>query len=249
MHVAEKQKENRIYGTPALLAPYNYLYNVEKIAAADPEGVWEAGLAPVFFELQKGLMPSQIDRDSLTDEIDKLVHKFQRYASIAGLVANQLRPYNLRPQEHIYIQLMLISATSEPSIPIRMLVGSERGELSSSQDERKWADDCEARRAEHCEPGVLRQTIDRIVAAGAIAEPIDGKYVIDWPTLRNKDPKEEAETAKLHSEAMSNYINAGLDAYIPPHIYFAKMGYSVDEVKEIIEYIGEIERDDRDDES
>jgi hypothetical protein len=73
---------------------------------------------------------------------------------------------------------------------MRKLVGSERGELASSQDDENWWDAVADFRDEHCKPilkGNGRGLYDRLITYGYLEPP--EKYEIKWP-LRDEDTLE-----------------------------------------------------------
>ena len=103
--------------------------------------------------------------------------------------------------------MKLVSVAS--GIPIRILTGSERGELASSQDDGNWAGRVEERQIHFAEPIILRPLIDRLISFGALPEPSDGEYEIEWQSLSDPGERENAETAEIVSRAAVNLQNAG----------------------------------------
>ncbi len=245
IHVAEGTLEDETMGIPALLPCYNTLINIEKILGADAEGFFQGAFPGFVLSLKDNARPpSPEQKEALNKELTSFVHDFKRYFTQGGFDIKQLSPNATNPKENLYIQFVNLAAITRQ--PLRELMGSEKGELSSAQDARKWAGDMESRRDEHCEPKILRQTIDNMIAAGVIAEPKDGAYVVEWPTLLTRDAKEEAETAAKRAEAILKYTS-GIDAHIPPHIFYRSLiGFSKEEVDEIIKYIAHMEGSEKD---
>ena len=73
--------------------------------------------------------------------------------------------------------MKLISAAS--GIPLRIMTGSERGELASTQDDGNWASRIEERQLHFAEPMILRPLIDRLIELRALPEPSDGEYQLN----------------------------------------------------------------------
>ena len=77
------------------------------------------------------------------------------------------------------LYLKLISATTR--IPVRILTGSERGQLASSQDDENWADVISARQEQHVGPALLMPVINRLIWLGVLPEPTNTAVSIRWP--------------------------------------------------------------------
>jgi hypothetical protein len=117
------------------------------------------------------------------------------------------------PDMHVSTILDLISGTT--GIPKRILVGSERGELASSQDENNWVSRVIERRDNFCEPIVLRTFIDKMILIGAL--PSVKEYYINWPDLVVPSNLDRAKIAVDKSSAIATYVNSlGGDTIIPP---------------------------------
>ena len=120
-------------------------------------------------------------------------------------------------------------------IPSRILTGSERGELASSQDVDSWNTRVDERRIDYAEPMILRTYINTLIAAGVVPQPIDGKYKIEWPAFTSLNPKDRAEVAERLSRAVAAYVTSGADLIIPPQIYLtAILGMSEQEAAEVM---------------
>ena len=130
---------------------------------------------------------------------------------------------------------MIAAATR---IPKRILIGSERGELASSQDEKSWNDTIEARQKEHCEAAIIRPTVDRLISVGVMPEPKDG-YTVDWPDLSTPSDKEKAEVGEMIAQAMKAYLEVpGTEQILPVEMFLKKLGFTqseIDKAKAIIE--------------
>jgi hypothetical protein len=82
-------------------------------------------------------------------------------------------------------------------------------------------------------PYVVRQLIDRLIAAGTLPEPKE--YSVVWPDLAAPSDKDKAEVLKAYMEAFSKYVAGQVDMLIPPEVFFKMfVGLDADEIKEII---------------
>lgn len=102
--------------------------------------------------------------------------------------------------------MKLVSLAS--GIPLRILTGSERGELASSQDDGNWAGRIEERQLHYAEPVILRPLVDRLIFIGALPEPKDGEYRVNWQSLSDPGERERAETAEIVGRAAVNFQTA-----------------------------------------
>ena len=98
----------------------------------------------------------------------------------------------------------------------------------------------------YVEPWILRPFIDRMIEVGVLPEVKD--YSINWPPLSVPTPEELADTSKKNSEAIVAYADSlGADMLIPPEIFLKKiMHFTEEEVKERVEWIDIINKNDTD---
>ena len=110
------------------------------------------------------------------------------------------------PTGLITINLSLAAATI--GIPQRILLGSERGELASSQDSVNWLESIEERRQNHVTPSILMPVANRLIEYGVIPAPKSGLFGFRWPKLVKDDRVQSAQTASVIATALST---AGID--------------------------------------
>ena len=143
------------------------------------------------------------------------------------------------PENIVDTELKLISGAS--NIPVRILTGSERGELASSQDENNWNHRVDERRLDFAEPLILRAFIDRLIDFGILPRPKNGLYTVTWPDLDALSEKEQAEIAKSKTEAIAMYVKSGASILIPPTFFLTKiMGMSDEEAEAILNEVLEM---------
>ena len=238
IHISEDLLSNNIYGEPALLCVFNNIKNIELISGGSAEMFWRGALPGLAFKTQEGAQfGTEDDLEDLEDEIQEYLLGLKRYLRLQGIDIEQLTPQVSDPTSHIGIQIDIIAATI--GMPKRILIGSERGELASSQDQVAWNRQMEERRQDFCEPVILRPLIDRLIETGVLPEPAD-EYVIKWKNLTQLTEQEKALIAKLKSDALVSYSNAmTAGTIIPPELYLQKiMGFSEDEIELIGTVLG-----------
>ena len=111
------------------------------------------------------------------------------------------------PTGLVMLNVALIAATT--NIPQRILIGSERGELASSQDAVAWDRHIAGRQRNFAEPLLLRPLVNRLVYAGVLPKPASGAYVVQWPELSEPDAQGEATVAKTYAEALEKAAAGG----------------------------------------
>jgi hypothetical protein len=247
LHIVDDPMENPVYGTPRLEAVFNRLQDLEKIVGGSGEMFWRGARPGHAAEADKDAQFTPEITEALEDQFDEFDHGLRRWLQVSGIKINPLAPQVSSPSEHMWAQLELIAGTE--GIPLRILIGSERGELASSQDEKNWKEQGQERMHQFAEPNILRPFIDRCIWAGVLPEPRNG-YRVDWPKLWTPGDKEQAEVSKIRTEAYATYINApgGADLF-PPELFFKFiMNLPSDQIEAIVKAVGEWQAQDREEE-
>jgi len=217
IHIAEGLLDNDVWGTPRLENVYNHLQALEYIVGGSAEMFWRGAFPGYGLEAKDDASFDAQSLDDLEDEIQAFLHDLQRYVRLEGVEMKSLQMQVASPKDHFDVLISVISTGCQ--IPKRILLGSERGELASSQDERSWLERVDTRRKNFCEPVILRALIDRCIDYGILPEPVNG-YVIDWPELMTRSEKEEAEVSRIKAEALSKYVmSPGADQIVPPEVF------------------------------
>jgi len=245
IHVAEDVLEDDSLGIPRLRAILNRLDDLEKIVGGSGEMFWRGAFPGLGFLKNEGVTVGAQDEPAMVDEIEEYIHGLKRYLKLEGIDIKEIAMQVADPSNHVSVQLDMIAAATR--IPKRILIGSERGELASSQDEKSWNDTIGARQKEHCEPVIIRPTINRLISVGVLPEPKDG-YTVDWPDLSTPSDKEKAEVGEMIAQAMKAYLEVpGSDVVLPIEMFLLKLGFTqseVDKAKAIIEMeMGEIKNE------
>jgi len=211
IHVAEGMLEDEVCGKPRLRAAWNRLDDLEKILAGGAEATWrraDPGLhvnVPMFgpdgkpLEFKEGALKDQ------GEQIDEYIHNLRRVLKTRGTEINQLDSQVPAFGGNASALMEQISAIT--GIPQRILTGSERGELASTQDRSNWADRIQERRGKFATP-LVRNFIDRLIEYGALPEPTE--YEVVWPEIDELSPDEQAGVAGKLATANKAQVEAGL---------------------------------------
>lgn len=220
LHIAEGLLEDDVVGTPRLKAIFNQLKNLELVSCGSAEMFWRGALPGLAFLLDKdAILDSSLTEATMEDDIEKYMHNLQRVLKLQGMDVKVLAPEVADPSNHVDVYVSLIAGTT--GIPKRILIGSERGELSSSQDESAWNKRLEERRDNHITPIILEPFVKRLQEFGLLK---DVEFEIKWPPIAVPSEKERAEIAEIKTKAISGYFNA-LDAFdfIPLEIFLKEV--------------------------
>lgn len=230
IHVAEGLDESDVFGTPRLEEVFNRLQDLEKVAGGSGEMFWRGAFPGMVFKADDDASFSDDGqtKSALEEEIKEYIHGLKRYMKVQGLSVDQLEVSLADPTNHKDVLLELIAGAK--GMPKRILVGSERGELASSQDEANWHTRIEERREDHAGPNILRPFVERLIQFGALPEPKE-EFTITWPDLFSPSAQEKAEVAGKKMEALAKYAQIPDAQFILPVEEFYKIVFEWDEKK------------------
>lgn len=200
IHVADNVLTSDLFGSPRLEAAWNRLIDLEKVMAATGEGGWTQMQPGYIFSTKDGYEADDFGADEREAQMDEFVHGLRRFLEMNGYETTTLAGSLQDPTGAVDNILKLIAAAT--GIPMRKLVGSERGELASSQDDDNWIDIIEARQQKHVGPAIIRPTVNRLLWLGVLPMPASGAYTVWWPSLRQKNPSQQAEIADRNASAL-----------------------------------------------
>lgn len=167
-HIAEGLLEDDVFGTPRLESVWNYLDDLLKVVGGGSEAAYKRMDPGMQLDLDKEITLTKENERKLQTQVDEYVHGLRRVLQTRGvdlkLLTTQVQGFG--PNADAIISL--ICGTT--GIPQRILLGSERGELASTQDRLNWRDRINERRRGFATP-IVRQLVDRFIKHGIIPEP------------------------------------------------------------------------------
>lgn len=202
IHVKEGRTKSRIYGVPRLLPMLNRLYDLEKVVGAGSEAFYQL--------IHRGFIMSAKDDATMPEEGSKEEEKLRErmdeyFLGIRKyLLANNVDVKDMggRPVDSDQQFKSIVSYLAGTShIPQRILIGSEAGNLASTQDEYNLFSFIVARQKQFAEPRILRAFVDRVAQLGILNVP--PKYTVDWPSLFQLTDKEQMEVATAAANAIN----------------------------------------------
>ncbi len=214
IHIIEDSEDGSVYGAPRLEAPLNDLQSLDYVVGGSGEMFWRGAVPGYGFLAKDGASfpsPGTTAANEIETQLEEYVHNLRRYLKLSNVDIHDFSPNIVSPKDSYDVLLNNISAVTE--IPKRILVGSERGELASTQDRDNWGDKVAERQENHCEPVILRPFINMMVEQGMLPTPTE--YQIKWPPLQAPSGKTTVEVAKGAAEAINIYASGSADAIVP----------------------------------
>ena len=133
-------------------------------------------------------------------------HKLRRALAARGGKWERLTSQTPDPTGNASTILDLIAGAT--GIPKRILIGSERGELASSQDENNWLGRINERREQFAVPVMIRPLLERLILLGVIPAPSTSDWSVEWDETDGLTDSERTEIAERKISALEKYVNA-----------------------------------------
>jgi hypothetical protein len=237
IHIVYEVLENETIGIPSMEVIYNRLQDLEKIVGGDAEMFWRGarpGYAGKVDEKFQSTSQTQLD---LKNQIDEYENNLRRILVTEGVDLKALDSQVTDPTNHVAIQIGMISA--EKQIPKRILLGSERGELSSSQDADEWRTYCQNRRDEHAGPHIVKPFVKKMIELNILPKPGTEEWSIIWSDLFALSEADLIKIGKDRTTALKDYsTNPVAEAIIPPEAFLQYfLGFNDDQIAVIQQLI------------
>lgn len=229
IHVTHEALDNEIFSTPELQPIWHYLCDLDKLAGGGSEIFWKQALQKVLFDLDKDIGPDgssisgtttgasidpkkiaafQESKEKLKIELEEMANNLRQHVLSRGVTPKTIAAAAPNFAENVKTIIGLIAATKNK--PQRKLMGSERGHLASTQDE-KSDNDTIASRQDEFGSALVRDFANRLIKYNGLTAPKDD-YDIEWPT---EDESSEMDKAKLvNLLALANYNQFKADGTI-----------------------------------
>ncbi len=247
IHIPSEVLDDEVYGIPRLEAVYNRLMDLEKIIGGSAEMFWRGAYPGYQGAVEDDFNLSPERKEQLQEQLQEYEHGLRRFLINKGITLEALRSEVADPAGHVDVQLQMISAST--GIPKRILVGSERGELASSEDQNNWFDKVESRREDFAETWIVRPFIERCIEFGALSKPKKEQFTIEWTELRSIGKKEQAEVGLTRSRSIGEYAKepTAMDVLPPDSFYKLILQLSDEEISIIQQERNKMIADESDD--
>lgn len=232
IHVTGETLEDDVLGIPVMEAIWNRLMDVEKLVGGSSEMYWRGARPGYSGKVDSDKYKMSPDQeDAFRNQIEEYEHNLRRFLINEGVEIQSLAQQIADPSSHVLVQIQMISTVT--GIPMRILLGSERGELASSQDRDSWIEQIQLRRDEYANNQIIYPLVDRLMEYGVL--PYYNKYTIEWPALLMANEKDKAEVGKTLSTSIKEYTqNPMAMEILPPPMYLKYvMGLTDEQIEEI----------------
>jgi hypothetical protein len=267
---AENAGPSEWLATPILRPLVNNLMNLDKVYGSDGEAFWKNCLIKLLLESDPDVQGNPADH---RDAIENFANSLQPYLGLAGFKAKTVAPAVVDPTAHVEVNVMAICV--KLTTPKRVFMGSEVGQLASIQDRQSWDGRVRGHRKLYTTPKVIVPFVDRLIAAGVLAEPKGGKptvnrwqpvrnaagkpvadavqttggYRVQWPLADSLTADEKATIALQRTQAMAAYVAGGLNVLMSEMDYLTReLHYTEEEAQTILDNT-EAEQAKRDEEA
>lgn len=235
IHIVDDILESEVEGSPRLEVVYNRLMDLEKLVGGDAEMFWRGARPGYSGVVDKDFQMSAPLKEDLQNQMEEYEHDMRRFMISEGVDLKALAQQIADPINHVDIQIQMISAVT--GIPKRVLVGTERGELSSAQDTTEWKVYVQGRREDYAELRIVRPFINKAIELGILPPPASaGKYSIKWSDLFAISEADRVKIGMDRSTAIKNYASSPMaEAVMTPDVFLeVGLGLTEDQIK----YVG-----------
>lgn len=232
IHFADKLGSNEVLAYPRMKQCFNRLIDLIKTYGASGEGFWQMAFNILSGETNPQLGGDvKIDTRAINEQMQNLRTKLKRHLVSAGMTWKTLAPVvsDPTPFKDAFIEAICILI----GCPKRVFMGSERGELASSQDDSAWNDRLRHRQSFLLTPRLVVPFIDRLIQMKVLPEP-EG-YSVVWPDLESLSDTDKATIASTKTTALSTYVSGNVEAVMTPMDFLTRiMGFDHEEAEEIV---------------
>jgi hypothetical protein len=223
IHFAERALEDESIGTPRLERVWNRLQDLDKLLGSGAEIYWQNAAMIMHLKAELDVQWDPEEAKVLKEQVEEMQHGLRRWLRTRGVDAQNIAPglQGADPSTVIDKELDMVSGAT--GLPKRILIGSERGELSSQQDENNFTGRVEERREQYAGPSIAEATISRLSELGVLPAGYEG---IEWPENDTLGEEGRAEIALKSAQAIATYANApGAELLVSPAEFRKGMGY------------------------
>lgn len=203
-HFADGRLSSNCFGIERLRQPFDYLYDLQKVASSSGEGYWQNGNPLLNIKTQGAPPPGvTIDTEGTKQQVWKLQNSLQKFLQLVGMEAEMLSPDIKDPSPFFDLFITLIAASIK--VPKRILLGTEEAQLAGKQDSNHLSESVRGRRRKHCSK-LYREFIYWLMALGVL-DWLDTVH-IDWDDEETMSEKEKADILKTKTDALVAYAGS-----------------------------------------
>jgi len=191
LHVAEGTLDDTVFGTPRLKRVWNRLDDLDKVVGGGSEAFWARVHQGYHMNLDSKLDIDPDDKEKLEMQFEEFTNGMRRALATKGMDMTVFGSDVSNFGNQVTSLMSIVAGAT--SIPQRLLMGSERGELASTQDKSAWDERVQDRRDAFAAPCVVEPFVDRLIDNGALPQP--SEFFVKWPEIEDLDENQKADIA------------------------------------------------------
>ena len=184
IHIANNTHFDRIKGVPGLKPIYNTLQDISKIIGSSAESIWLAAAQRSIIQIQQDGGGDDKAVEKTLEGMRKIQEGLIRNMAVINGSVSDTQQTAINPTSHFTVLTQQISAAT--GIPTRILTGSERGNLASTQDEENWRVQLRTRQVNHIETQILRPVLNYLFNSNLFTQE-NLKASILWEEVSSED--------------------------------------------------------------
>lgn len=217
IHVADGCLSNNVWGASRLQPVFYRMLNLEMVFGAGAESFWATGFPGTAFVAPAESTFTAESKAAMETELDEYQNGLRRFLRLKGIEPKPMPTGVANPDLMWNSLLQYVSGVT--GIPVRILNGSERGELASSTDADTWDARVRERRKLFANQRILLPTIARLVKVGVLPQP--KKVMVEWPEQENLSQSMQLDMAVKKIDVLSKYVGTpGADVMVSPKRFF-----------------------------
>jgi len=217
LHITGEKLDSETYGVPVLQRVFNRLMDIEKLVGGSAEMFWRGARPGYAGKVDKDYTPTAEDEAALGVKLKEYENNLRRILIAEGVDFHALEQQIADPQNPLDVQMQMIAAIT--GIPKRILMGSELGELASTQDRNSWISYVTTRREEYAEGQIVEPFVDMLMELGVLPKQ---DYQVEWPDLASVSDKDKAEVGAILSKTIAEYASQPMAQEVMPLKSFMK---------------------------
>lgn len=206
IHVAERALEDVSIGVPRLERIWNRLMDLDKLLGGSAEMYWQNVAMMMAFIADADAEWEPEEKADMKAQLEEMMNGLRRQLRLRGVEVQQLAPglQGASPGDHVDKQLDIIAGAT--GIPKRILLGTESGELASSQDENNWSGRIVERREQFAGPSIIEPFMKAGMRLGFL--PRGGFECLEWPEADSLGETARSDIALKKAQTVQTIMNS-----------------------------------------
>lgn len=232
-HLADGLRSSDVIGVERMRPVLNRLLDLYKLYGSSAEMFWKGAFHGISLETHPALGGDvAVDTAAIKDMMENYENGLQRWLSLMGMTAKTLAPTISDPTSQINAHIDAICI--KLGVPRRVFIGSERGELASTQDDDAWNDRLRQRMRTHGTPRVVAPFYNKLIWAGVLPPPVR-KFKVYWADLTSRSDADKATVGSTRTSALAQYMGSGAMEVVTPFDWLTKfMLFSDDDANAVL---------------